>query len=630
MSCWKPTTRAAGLPAFVPFLVLVAAAGAARAQLPGPSTSAVVDRAGMFSAGAVEKANAVLREAERLSESHWEVVIETRPSLGGRDIATAAAAEAERRGVRGALVLIARDEKKLQVAPGDSSQYAFSAPVRGRIVEAFTQGLRRGDADAALREGVAEIRRASIGYGVRDEAKLFSREAVAKADEALEQLRASNGLRVIVETVPELKGQTPSAYALAASKRAEARGLYVLIAKKEHATWVEPVGAARDAFPPARTKPVNEALVQAFKAKEFDRGLADAVALVAKEAAARPPQTAAAGASRKSLTLNEPMNPVAPRPRLRSAGKTSNRVIQEGSPPAPRPDSPLVPGTSPMPIPPRRSEPAPTPAPAAEPAQTDGGSGLTTLLIVGAVVLGGLWAVSRFLRRPAVPEAPGAPPQHPEPLVHPSEPGYVPTPPPGPGYGPPPGPGYGYGYGAPAPAPAAGGGGVVSSVLGGMGGALLGNVLYDRFARPHDAPPEPPPHMYDAAAPLHTGWPQAGEPQNTDASAPTPPEETYRPSAGTGGDWSTPEPVAQARPEDWGIPTETETPEPAGTGGDWGTDDSPVAEADAGDWSTGGDTTDDATGGDWSTGSDEPDTGTGGDWSDGAGDDGTGDEQGSW
>lgn len=131
----------------------------------------------------------------------------------------------------------------------------------------------------------------------------------------------------------------------------------------------------------------------------------------------------------------------------------------------------------------------------------------------------------------------------------------------GPG-GPPMRGGYGYGGGG-------GGGGFFSSMLGGIGGAVAGNWLYDQFSGRH-----------------HTG----GGSEFGNQLDPT--------QTGAGGD-------------DWG----------GGVGGDWG-DGSTGGDAGGGDWGGGGG---DA-GGDWGGG------GGGGDWGGGGGDwgGGGGDGGGGW
>jgi hypothetical protein len=217
------------------------------------------------------------------------------------------------------------------------------------------------------------------------------------------------------------------------------------------------------------------------------------------------------------------------------------------------------------------------------------------LILLGVGVLVFLWLLSRAFRRPQRPPyqypAPGmGGPSQPVPSPVGPAPNYGPGPRPGappmgnpgyapagpavgnPGYGPPPG----YGYGGPPPPPQRTGGGFVSGALGGLGGAIAGNILYDQFGRPHPTEGAPPAGgVHNAGGmypPVHPGD-QA------------PPSETYDPTAGAGGDWGgTPEPAPSA--DDWSGSGD------AGAGGDWGG--SPTQEA----------SSDPGAGGDWGSGDD--------------------------
>ena len=153
----------------------------------------------------------------------------------------------------------------------------------------------------------------------------------------------------------------------------------------------------------------------------------------------------------------------------------------------------------------------------------------------------------------------------------------------------------------------------MSGVLGGLGGAIVGNILYDKFGRA--LPPEGSSHGHEhhgQADPQGSPWPQGQAP------APTQPSETYDPNAGVGGDWGTPDaPVTDdGAGGDWGNAAPAEQ-----GGGDWGSPDNSAPD-------TGG-------GGDWG-GSPEPEPqpepDTGGDWGGGGGGDsgGSDDQGGSW
>jgi len=359
--------------------------------------------------------------------------------------------------------------------------------------------------------------------GVRDGAKMFSPGAVAKADGQLDDLRKTTGWGVVIATVEGLDDKTPRDAAVAGAKAAGVHGLYVLLSKGDHKVFAEPSESARSVFDRDVAQAVDDAVVRAFKAKDYDRGLLDAVAVARKAAEAAPTPTRAAA---------EPDAAAAPQT---AAERPAARTI---------------------------------PAPAA-------GSGLPTLLLLGGGVLVGLWLLSRLFRRPptAAPDAgytpapnPGYQPQQP-PARPGVGPGYAPqagpgygNPPPGPGYAPQAGPGYGpAGYGPPMQGGGGGGGGggFVSGALGGAAGAVVGNILYDKFGHPHPAPQTEAGAFPHQAADPNADWPaaQAGPiPDDADRPAtPVTPAENYDPNAGTGADWGGDDPaVAPDTTADWG------------------------------------------------------------------------------
>ena len=455
---------------------------------------------------------------------------------------------------------------------------------------------------------------------VRDHARLFSPEAVRRADDALEAFRRDHGWQVIIETVESLGGRDVKEHAVADARAAQVRGLFVLIARDEHKVWAQPSRSAEQAFPRTRTEAISGAFIAAFKRKQYDQGLDDAVAAV--RGAATPSPLPAAPSAGAVAAKPDPVSPKSTKP---SPDVSSSPTAPAG-----------------------RSEPASEPPPAM-------GLDRNMVPIIAAVALGGLlliWLVSMAFRRPQSPANFGGPPaDRTQPTGPPAwagpgatpgpaagiPPGYAPAVPPGyapavpPGYAtgarpgsPIGGPaGYGPGY-APAPPaaggygpppPQQGGGNFLGSLAGGIGGAVIGNVLYDQFGRPHHeghpAPPgaalPPGGHASDVGAiPPPTqagGW-------GPDEPPPTP--ESYNPAAGSGGDWSAPEPEASppgdwgnTEPQaDWGGPAEA-PPDDLGAGGDWG-DSAAEDRVERGD---GGGT--ESLGGGEITGTE---TGAGGDW----------------
>jgi hypothetical protein len=157
----------------------------------------------------------------------------------------------------------------------------------------------------------------------------------------------------------------------------------------------------------------------------------------------------------------------------------------------------------------------------------------------------------------------------------------------------------------------------VSGMLGGLGGAIAGNVLYDKFGRPHP----------EQGGPVHAPTPEGVTPSAPVGGDVQSPHEVYDPGAAVTGDWGGAETSPNSTPDqggnvdsgssgDWGGNENADSAHlaDAGSTGDWGTGASEEQAADAGT----GDWGDSAQGGgeaDW--GSEEPSGGSddqGGSW----------------
>ena len=120
--------------------------------------------------------------------------------------------------------------------------------------------------------------------GVRDEAKMFSPETVHKADERLKTLERESGWQVLIETIDSLKGDTVEARARQYGESMNVHGLVVLISKGDHKLAAEPSRAAAKVFTKARAEAIVAKLKDDFKAKQFDKGLLDAVSAIEDDA----------------------------------------------------------------------------------------------------------------------------------------------------------------------------------------------------------------------------------------------------------------------------------------------------------------------------------------------------------
>ena len=409
--------------------------------------------------------------------------------------------------------------------------------------------------------GLVPAQTPAIQTGVHDRAHLFSESAVEKADQSLRKLGLAHHRDIVIETVESLDGETAENRAVSNAKALKLRGLYILIAKAEHKFWVARSHSAEDLFTKADLGSINTILLNSFKERQFDQGLLGTVADIERIAAKNP------GANRGSSASPAPPAPA--------------RV--------PVPDA-EVPDVAP-------------------PAKK--GSALPMLLFVGLAVIILLFVVSRLFRGSQPQSAYGA---------QQGGPGYGAMPPggygagmspQGPGAAPPygygPGAGPGPGYGGPPPRQ---GGGFVSSALGGIGGAVVGNILYDQFGRPHT--PEGHPIQGDVAG--SHGVINPSTPEGTDSSY------SDHASSASEGSWGAPAEHTPSADADWSGGT--------GVGGDWGSSDASSDAGTGGDWGGGG--SDDAgASNDWGGGGSD-DAGAGGDW--GGGDSGGDDsgQGGSW
>jgi len=117
--------------------------------------SDVKDMAGLFGFEAIEAARTELRRIER--ETNVATVIETVESLRGMAIADAARLAARQAGTEGIFVLIAKNEKQIEILVSKTYLDNLTRPRRDAIQAGFVDGLRRRDFDLGLKHGVAAI-----------------------------------------------------------------------------------------------------------------------------------------------------------------------------------------------------------------------------------------------------------------------------------------------------------------------------------------------------------------------------------------------------------------------------------------------------------------------------------------
>jgi len=122
----------------------------------GPLTAAEIrDKAGLFSADVVRKAQADLDRIER--EYKVPVTIETVPSLGGDPIHDVATRHAEQVGAHGLYIVIAKAETKIFAEPSKGFKKYLPSQRLQAIVDAFMAEFKKRDFDAGLTRGVATV-----------------------------------------------------------------------------------------------------------------------------------------------------------------------------------------------------------------------------------------------------------------------------------------------------------------------------------------------------------------------------------------------------------------------------------------------------------------------------------------
>lgn len=246
---------------------------------------------------------------------------------------------------------------------------------------------RRGILTLALAAGLAALPGFAQAAGVRDEAKLFTPEAISKAEAILGKAEAASGVPVTVETVAKIDGNIGEVTKQRASAQ-KFEGIYILVTKgKLDILATHKYSGRIDA---TRRREIRDAFVNA----------------------ARPESDASAGL----IALAE------------RASEVTRDVAKAGAPARERRGGMVAPGAAPR------------------------ANGLATFFTWGAIILGVLLVI-RLIGALLAPRRPA---------------GYGPGAA-GPGGGPAPG------YGGP------GGGGFLSGLAGGLGGALLGNWIYNSF-----------------------------------------------------------------------------------------------------------------------------------------------------
>ncbi|MDR3636517.1 MAG: heme-binding protein [Isosphaeraceae bacterium] len=121
-----------------------------------------------------------------------------------------------------------------------------------------------------------------IASDVRDEAGLFSRDAVAAARKRLAQIEATYHVPAVIETIDSLGGSALEAAAVDRARKTGVEGVFILVAKRE--TKIDAIRSARFAtvVEAAQLHAIRDAFIAEFGKRDFDDGLTKGVAEIEK------------------------------------------------------------------------------------------------------------------------------------------------------------------------------------------------------------------------------------------------------------------------------------------------------------------------------------------------------------
>lgn len=118
---------------------------------------------------------------------------------------------------------------------------------------------------------------------IRDNAKMFSADAVRDAKAQLDRVEANSGVTTVVETIESLGGRSIDTVTRQHAERSGTHGIYILIAKNDHKVEVGTANHLKRAFPDDRAIAIRNTIVAQFKKQDFDAGLRQGVSQLATE-----------------------------------------------------------------------------------------------------------------------------------------------------------------------------------------------------------------------------------------------------------------------------------------------------------------------------------------------------------
>ncbi len=113
-----------------------------------------------------------------------------------------------------------------------------------------------------------------VSTGLRDEAKVFSPEAVRKAKGEIDRIERETRASILIETVNSVADEAVKTVAAANARRWGREGMYVLIDKNDHRFEIVPSGSSVEkAITREDSQTIRDAFLTDFKRGKFDDGL---------------------------------------------------------------------------------------------------------------------------------------------------------------------------------------------------------------------------------------------------------------------------------------------------------------------------------------------------------------------
>jgi len=120
---------------------------------------------------------------------------------------------------------------------------------------------------------------------IRDNAHLFSADAIRDAQATLDRVESESSVGTVVETIETLDGQNIDKAIVDHARRSRTHGIYILIAKNEHKVEVDASDRVAGRITRARRLAVRNVFVDQFKRRDFDAGLRQGVSELATQVA---------------------------------------------------------------------------------------------------------------------------------------------------------------------------------------------------------------------------------------------------------------------------------------------------------------------------------------------------------